>query len=197
MNEQQYLKRFAIIMDNEDKSRNKSYFTRLIDSLSEKLSSKKRPTIESKIQVLLRNCEFSHRDTIYVDEDLNFEQSLFRSDSLYFNNKKKANNNNKYFLMRDFDKLIKLLSEYCDEPCSCKRHKDNEYEVEVTVEVPKRKKLRKVTTYDKITILERWVKIGYEMYRRQFDWKTGDEYIVVDGDVYEIRRDRYGKEYLA
>jgi hypothetical protein len=156
------------------------------------LSGTKRPVIEDKVKKLLIECDFSHRDTIYIDEDLDFKLPLFRSGSFYHKNKA----SNKYFLMRDFDKLVKLLSEYCDEDCKCKRVKDNKYEIEITVEVPKPKKLRKVTTYDKVTILERWVKIGYEMYRRQFDWKTGDEYIVVDGDVYLIKCGRDGIEYL-
>jgi len=182
------LKRFAIIMDEEDKSRNKSYFNRLIDSLSEKLKGKKRPTVESKLRDLLSHADFSYGKRICIDEDFDFiPTGKWRLSA----------NTNKYFLMRDFDKLVSLLSDYCDDDCVCKRRKDNKYEIEITVEVPKRKKVRKITTFDKITILERWVKIGYDMYRRQFNYRTGEEYIVVDGDVYDIKVDRHGKEYLA
>jgi hypothetical protein len=187
------LKRFAIIMDEKEETTNKNIFCKLIDSISDKLSGTKRPVVEDRVKKLLIECDFSRKNTIYVDEDLNFKTSFFKSGSFYHG--KKADN--KYFLMRDFDKLVKLLSEYCDEDCTCKRHKGNKFDIEITIETPKPKKLRKVTTYDKITILERWVKIGYEMYRRQFDYKTGDEYIVVDGDVYIIKCDRNGKEYLA
>jgi hypothetical protein len=183
------VKRFAIIMDEQDKSRNKSFFTRLIDSLSEKLRRGQRPTMESKLRDLLDQCDFSYGRRICIDEDFDFVPT---------GKWRLSANTNKYFLMRDFDKLLDILTDYCDEPCKCKRHKkSNDYEVEITIETPKRKKLRKVTTYDKVTILERWVKIGYDMYRKQFDYKTGKEYIVVDGDVYIIKYDRYGNEYLA
>jgi len=181
--------RFAIILDEKETKVNKNIFTRLINSLSEKLSTKQRPTMESKLRGLLSQCDFSYGKRICIDEDFDFVPT---------GKWRLSANTNKYLLMRDFDKLIEILTDYCDEPCKCKRHKkSNEYEVEITIETPKAKKLRKVTTRDKITILERWVKIGYDMYRRQFDWKTGEEFIVVDGDVFVIKYDcNTGKEYL-
>jgi len=185
----QYLKQFAIIMDSGEKKVNRNFFQKLIDSVSDKLCGKKRPDVQKKLHNLLIECDFDCHDRILCDEDLNFRSPLFRCGSDEF-----IAETNKYLLMRDFDKLVKLLKEYLgDEP----KRKSKEYEIEVTIERPKAKKLRKVTTYDKITILERWVKIGYKMYRRQFDSWSGDEYIVVDGDVYEIKHDRYGREYLA
>lgn len=178
-----YLRQFAIIMDEEKPKKNRNIFQKLIDSVSEKLSPKK----TEKLHKILIECDFDQKDTLYIDEDFNFKSKLFRCGSEEF-----VADTNKYFLMRDFDKLVKLLSEFCEEP---KRSK--EYEIEITIERPKRKKLCKVETFDKITILERWVKIGYKMYRRQLDGWSGDEFIVVDGDVYLIKHDRYGREYLA
>jgi hypothetical protein len=182
------LKRFAIIMDEKEEKTNKNVFSKLIDSISEKLSGKKRPVVKEKLQKLLIECNFKQGKRVCIDEDFDFIRT---------GDWRLSANTNKYFLMRDFDKLVELLSEYCDDECTCKRRKDNKYEIEITVEVPKRKKVRKITTFDKITILERWVKIGYDMYRRQFNYRTGEEYIVVDGDVYDIKVDRHGKEYLA
>jgi hypothetical protein len=168
----QYLKRnVSIVMDNEDTKKNKCFFTKLIDSLSDKLRGKKHP-ITTKLQELLAQEEFEYESIIHFGS---------------------RESSNKQFLMRNFDELVDLLKEFCEEP----KRKEREYEIEITVERPKRRKLKKVDVYEKITILERWVKIGYKMYRRQFDSFSGDEYIVVDGDVYDIRRDRYGREYLA
>jgi hypothetical protein len=169
---QQFLKKeFAIVMDGEDQKTNKNFFTRLIDGLTRKLKREKHP-VTTRLRELLEQDEFEYESIIQVGKA----------------------NNNKYFLMRDFDKLFDLLKDVCED---CPKRKEREYEVEITIERPKRKKLKKVTVYDKVTILERWVKIGYKMYRRQFDCYSGDEYIVVDGDTYEIRRDRYGKEHLV
>lgn len=181
----QYLKHFAIILDDEKKEKNVSFLKKLINSVSEKLGAKKRPTQRAFIKILEQ--QLSYKDAITINSDFEFG---------YVPRIKKAikisSDTNKYFLMKDFDQLVKLLSEFCEEP-----KRKHEYEIEVTIERPKPKRLKKVTVYDKITILERWVKIGYKMYRRQFDSFSGDEYIVVDGDVYDIKRDRYGREYLA
>ena len=168
----QYLKRnLSIVMDSEEPKKNKCFFTKLIDSLSDKLQGKKHP-VTKKLQELLEEEEFEYESIIHIGSGENSKQQ---------------------FLMRNFDELIDILKDICEEP----KRKERKYEIEVTIERPKRKKLQKVEVYDKITILERWVKIGYKMYRRQFDRWSGDEYIVVDGDVYEIRHDRYGREYLA
>jgi hypothetical protein len=179
-------KHFAIILDDEKKEKNASLLKRLINSVSEKLGVKKRPTQRSFIKMMEQ--QLSYKDAITINEHLELS---------YVPRIKKAvkisSDTNKYFLMRDFDKLVELLSEFCEEP----KKREKQYEIEITIERPKTKKIRKVTTYDKITILERWVKIGYKMYRRQFDSFSGDEYIVVDGDVYDIKYDRYGREYLA
>jgi len=166
---QQYFKHIAIELDSKEKKTNKCFFTKLIDSLSSKLKREKHP-ITKKLRVLLEQEDFEYENVIQFGSTAS---------------------TNKYFLMRDFDELVKLLQKFCEEP------KEKEYEIEITIEVPKRKKFKKVDVYEKITILERWVKIGYKMYRRQFDPWTGDEFIIVDGDTYNIKHDRYGKEFLA
>ena len=169
---------FTIVMDDKEKKTNRNFFGKLIDSVSDKLCPVKvNDTKLKSLRALLENeYRFKHGYTIDVECD-------------------EIVNTNKYFLMRDFDKLVKLLNEYLGDKPKVKKSK--EYEIEITIERPKVKKLRKVTSYDKVTILERWVKIGYEMYRRQLDSFTGVEFIVVDDDVYLIKRDRYGREYLA
>jgi hypothetical protein len=169
----QTFKQFAIILDGEEKKTNKTVFQQLIDSLRGK--KEKKDPIKHKLQDLLSSSEFAFEQEFRVGGEAN---------------------RNKYFLMRDFDELVDLLSSYCDDEPK-RKHKDNKYEIEVTVELPKRKRIKNVTVYDKITILERWVKIGYHLYRRQFDPWSGTEYIVVDGDIYDVKSDRNGREYLA
>lgn len=182
-----YLKQFAIILDDVKPKENKSFFRKLIDSVSEKLIKKNRPDVRKKIDELLFNVSFDYGDALSFGDDL---------DLTYIPRAKRkytlSADTDKYFLMRDFDELLELL----EEAIEVKPKKSNKYEIEITIETPKRKKLQ-VDVYGKITILERWVKIGYEMYRRRFNGFTGDEYIIVDGDTYYIRRDRYGREYLA
>jgi hypothetical protein len=171
---QQYFKHFAIVLDNEEKKVNKSLFQRLIASIKGKFQ--RRHPLEDRLQYLLENEDFEYEGIIHVGDQ---------------------KSENKYFLMRDFENIVRLIQEFCDDECTCRgdrRHDGKDYEI--TIELPKRKKLRKVTVYDKVTILERWVKIGYDMYRKHSDPWTGEEYIIVDGDTYDIRRDRYGKEYL-
>jgi hypothetical protein len=40
------------------------------------------------------------------------------------------------------------------------------------------------------------VKIGWNTYKRQFDFFTGREYIDIDGSRLYIKYDRSGREYL-
>jgi hypothetical protein len=186
------LKHFAIIFD-EKKPRNVSYFKRLINAVSEKLGSKKK-TVEDLFLRVIEENECDYRDALSVniqDSILDYIPRIERSIRLSANTKK-------YFLMRDFEDLVELLTSCCDDSdsCRCKKSKSRNYEFEITVEVPRRKALKKVTVYDKVTIMERWVKIGYKLYRRHFDAWTGDEYIVVNGQTYDIKSDRYGREYL-
>jgi hypothetical protein len=188
---QQYFKSFAIVLDEGKKEEHVSCFKRLYRSV---FGSKKKPTTIAmeNIKKMFKTIktESTVGDRFFV-KDNSFEFELLRRTKC---RNKFCANTTEYNLMRDFERLVELLTSFVEEPkCKCKPA----YEVEVTIELPRPKKLRKVTTYDKITILERWVKIGYEMYRRQFDVFSGDEYIVVDGDVYYIKCNRHGQEYLA
>jgi hypothetical protein len=184
-------KSFAIILDVEKEKKSQNYFKKLINAVSRKLdTAAHRPgTIASRnILKMYRSVQrdASFGDAIFVkDSSFDFELLKHRTREAVLANTKQYN------LMRDFEELVELLTSVC------RKQKKSDYEIEITIEVPKPKKCRKVTTYDKITILERWVKIGYEMYRRQFDAFSGDEYIVVDGDVYYIKSNRRGQEYLA
>ena len=191
---QQYFKHFSIVIDEEKPKKNVSCFQRLISAVNKKFKTvQHRPSTIATQNILkmfrtIKN-DAQLGDVIFIKTD-EFDFDFIKNSRELHRSIVKEN---KYNLMNDFDRLVELLTSFVEE----RKERKPKYEYEITIEVPKRKKVRKVTTYDKITILERWVKIGYKMYRRQFDAYSGDEYIVVDGDVYEIKQDHYGKEYLA
>jgi hypothetical protein len=201
---QQSFKSFAIVLDEEQPEKNTNCFQRLVNALGKKLTNHRPGTVAS--QNILKMYRTVKKEATYGDAFIirnnSFEFDLvkkakarrlfwdsLREEGSFFDVEPKAK---KYNLMRDFETLVELLSSLC-----CEERSRPEVEIEVTVEVPRPKKLRKVTTYEKVTILERWVKIGYKLYRRHFDAFTGDEYIVVNGDVYYIKENRCGQEYLA
>lgn len=184
---EQYFKTIDIVLDTNKKDEQVSLFKKLISSFCTK---KKRPgtvAMENirKMYKFVKSPENNFNKTIRIN-NLNFEYDI-----LGLLDPRHLQSSNRLKLMRDFEQLVKLLSSFVEEP------KEDTYEIEIVIETPKPKKLKKVTTYEKITILERWVKIGYKMYRRNFNVWTGESYIVVDGDVYDIKSDRYGREYLA
>ena len=180
---------FAIILDDPRKSKNTTCFKKLINALSEKLTNHRPGTVEAQnILKMYRSIqkEASYGDGFFV------RSSSFEHDLLKDAFRKSSASTKQFNLMRDFESLLELLASICEEP-----KRKREIDIEITVEVPRPKKLKKVTSYEKITILERWVKIGFQMYPKNFDTFSGEEYIVVDGDVYLIKQNRYGQEYLA
>jgi hypothetical protein len=181
---------FAIILDAEPKKR-ANYFKRLVNALGKKLGKtvKHRPgTIAARN--LLKMYRAVQESNVY-ENTLLVRNNSFEFDLLKETQRRFTSEVKQYQLMKHFEELVELLAGVCEEP------RGREIEIEFEIEVPKPKKLRKVTTYEKITILERWVKIGFKMYRRHLDVWTGDEYIVVDGDIFYIKQNRYGQEYLA
>lgn len=50
--------------------------------------------------------------------------------------------------------------------------------------------------YSKVTIFDYWVKIGYEQFTIYVD-ACNNEYIVVHGTVYYIKKDRFNSKYLV
>jgi hypothetical protein len=179
---QKIFESFDIIFGIEERKERKSCFQRLFQSITRK----KRPSTTA-----MENIRKMYKGLLADDSTRGFRVHNRLFDYELLHEKCRRESKKEYNLMSDFERLVKLLTSFVEEP------EEPCCEIEVTIEVPRPKKLRKVTTYDKITILERWVKIGFQMYRRQLDVFTGDEYIVVDGDVYNIKRDRYGREYLA
>jgi len=183
---QQFFKSFAIVVDEEKKTRQLNCFQKLVNAINSKFNRGKKTDSEKFLKQLL-SMNLTLGDAVQIN-DSQFDYSIIRKEQT---RRLDEANINKYFLMKDFEKVLELLRLYAEEPV------ENTVDIEITIEIPKPKKLKKVTTYEKITVLERWVKIGYKMYRRHFNPWTGDSYIVVDGDVYDIKSDRYGREYLA
>jgi hypothetical protein len=183
---EQFFKSFTFVIDEEKPKKQLGCFQKMVNAINAKFNKGRKSNDEKFLKEML-SLKLTLGDSVQINNS-DFDYLLIRKEEA---KRQKEVNINKYFLMRDFDELIKLLTSYVEEP------KRKTIEVEVTIEVPKPKRLKKVTTYEKITIFERWVKIGYKMYRRHLDVYTGEEYILVDGDVYEIKCDRYGQEYLA
>lgn len=178
------------IVVNEPKKTRTSCFHKLVEAIRGKVAKPRRAAVAKNIMSMYNKLKEEQQNTFAFrinDADLNFE-FVSSTEKKYYESSKKLN------LMSDFEQIIRMLDAMCSKP-----KKEDVYEIEIVFEKPKPKpkKLVKVTTFDKISIFERWVKIGYEMYRRQLDSSTGDEYIVVDGDIYYIKYDRQGKEYLA
>jgi len=184
---QQVFKSFDIIIDLEEKKERVSTFKKLINSVSGLVKRPKKKSVKN-MSDLFKVIEMKD---LYTGQAIRIDNNDLNYRLIDFMNPEYCESNNKFNLMRDFEQLVKYISSLIEEP------KEDKYEVEITIELPKPKKVKKVTTYEKITIMERWVKIGYQMYRRQFDNWTGEEFIIVDGDVYLIKNDRYGREYLA
>lgn len=97
---------------------------------------------------------------------------------------------NTYYLMRDYERIVKLFSRLLDQ------EEDND--LDIFIEHPRRsKKLNyKVQITEGITIFDRFVKIGWNTYMRNFSFARGKDYINVDGQILYIKEDRYGREYL-
>lgn len=182
----QYFKTVDIVLDTPKKEEQVSLFKKLINSFC---TRKKRPTTTA-MENLRKLYKTIKTEEVYPYSVVQIN-NVFEHEFFNVLNTSKTRSEKQLNLMRDFAELVELLSTFVEQP------KEDTYEIEITIERPKPKKLKKVTTYEKITILERWVKIGYKMYRRQFNTWTGESYIVVDGDVYNIKSDRYGREYLA
>jgi hypothetical protein len=95
------------------------------------------------------------------------------------------------FLMKDYARIIQMFNDLLE------RQQDETTVIEVVVKSPPKPKRRlTIEVWEKITVLERFVKIGLRTFTRHFNIWTGEEYIVVDGDVFYIRNDRHGREYL-
>lgn len=99
-----------------------------------------------------------------------------------------------YYLMSDYQIIEQLLNDIIE------YRTNNKTIIEVVVRKPepvrKPKRMLLIDVAEKIRIFERFVKIGLRTFKREFNVWTGEEYVVVDGDVFYIRNDRYGREYL-
>lgn len=187
---QYFLKSVDLMIDVEKKEEQVSLFKKLINSFASTFKTRKKRPTTIAMENIRKMYKTLKSEEVTIGCGFRISGSSFENELLLAQRKRQISNS-QLNLMRDFEQLVKLLSSFVEEP------KEEVYEFEVTIEVPKPKKLYKATTYEKITILERWVKIGYKMYRRHFNVWSGESYIVVDGDVYDIKTDRYGREYLA
>lgn len=183
-------KRIAIILDDINKAKDQGLWTQFKDLLKRRCSKKqKRPifTIENGDAIVL---EFASRQAEYYVE----KQYLQLLTNGYVRSPLATlvPEENTFFFMKDYKKLYNFLLDLLE-------LQENETGViRLIIDEPVRPVVHfKHQIKEKITIYERFVKIGWNTYKRQFDFRTGKEYINLDGTKLFIAYDRNGNEYLV
>lgn len=102
---------------------------------------------------------------------------------------------NTFFFMKNYNQIFELLQNLLD------LEDDEQGVIRVVVQEPVRR-VKPVIRFraeikEKITIFERFVKIGWNTYKRKYSFLNNCDFIEVDGTVFYIKMDRYGNEYLA
>lgn len=101
-------------------------------------------------------------------------------------------------LVEDFDSIVKALDLYLDSNNKKSSDDDLEIEIKITIEEDapvKKNKSSKV--YDVVEIYDRFVRIGWDVYDIYVDVDTKREYVFVGNFRYEIKKDIFGRKYLA
>jgi len=185
-------KRIAIIIDDINQAKKQGFWSQLTELLRKRCTKKqKRPIFTIK-----------NGDAFIIE--LNNQQSEYYVEKQYLElltngyvKSPLANlipEENTFFFMKNYTQIYNLLRDFLelqqDETATIR------FVVEEPIPQPKTVVAFKVQIKEKITIFDRFVKIGWHSYRRQLDLFNGREYIVVDGTRLWIRQDRLGREYL-
>lgn len=183
-------RRIAIIIDDIDRAKKQGFWSQLKDLLRKKCTKKqKRPifTIGNGDAIIL---ELNNQQTEYYVE----KQYLQLLTNGYVKSPLATliPEENTFFFMKNYTQIYNLLRDLLE------LQQDETSVIRIVVEEPKPRPVVafKMQIKEKITIFDRFVKIGWNSYKRQFDLFSGREYIVVDGTTLWIRQDRLGREYL-
>ena len=181
-------RRIAIIIDDIAQAKKQGYWSQLRDLFRKKCTKKQRRpifTIENGDAFIL---ELANQQAEYYVE----KQYLQLLTNGYVKSPLATliPEENTFFFMKNYTQIYNLLRDLLE------LQQDETNVIRVVVERPKPVVAFKMQIKEKITIFDRFVKIGWNSYKRQFDLFSGREYIVVDGTTLWIRQDRLGREYL-
>lgn len=100
-----------------------------------------------------------------------------------------------FSLMKNKNIILQLINDLLD------TQQNERSVIELVVAKPEPRPITVTTVQvkvrEKISIFDRFVKIGYKVYKRQYDFWSGNDYIEVDDNIYFIKTDKYGREYLT
>jgi len=72
-----------------------------------------------------------------------------------------------------------------------KKEKKRNVVLDITITLPRKKAKRRVTVFSN------FVKVGWDQYSIKHDHYTGYEYVIIEGERYEVVRDVCGQGYLV
>lgn len=182
-------RRIAIIIDDINQAKQKGLYAQFKDFLRKKLCRKQNTPIFFIDNGDAFVLEFEKQEAKYSLEK-QFIQLLTNG---YVRSPQAVNfpEENIFYLMKDYERIINLLNDLLE------LQNDERGVIRLVVEEPVKPVVHfKVQIKEKIKIFERFVKIGWNTYKRRFDFLTGLDYIVVDGTTLYVRYDKYGREYL-
>lgn len=186
-------RRIAIILDDITQAKKQGLWTQFKDLLRRRCNKKqKRPifAIENGDALIL---EFANQQAEYYVEKQYIQllaNGYVRSPLATL-----VPEENTFFFMKNYKQLYNLIRDLLEV------QEDETGTIRIVVAEAPRPQPKTVVHFkmqikEKITIFERFVKIGWNTYKRQFDFFTGREYIDIDGNRLYIKYDRSGREYL-
>lgn len=106
-----------------------------------------------------------------------------------------------YDLISDETRIASALDRYVEKngicPCWPKAVKKNNYDVTITVTLEENPKPKKIATLEVVDIYDAFVKVGWNIYYTTTDTWTGKQYVSIDGNVFEIKTNRFGQKFLG
>lgn len=182
-------KRIAIIIDDIIQANEKGVLTQIRNYIKQHFTKKSKKSLTLKVgDAIILDINGQNR---YYSEETNF---IERKNNFFVRSVLASSipDKNTFYLMNDYKKLYNYIQDLLD-----LSNNDREV-VRFVVEEPVRPKVRvKTTIRENIRIFERFVKIGWNCYKRRYDYTSGLDFIDVDGDIFFIKEDRRGNEYLV
>lgn len=182
-------RRIAIILDDITQAKKQGLWTQFKDLLRRRCNKKQRRpifAIENGDALIL---EFANQQAEYYVEKQYIQllaNGYVRSPLATL-----VPEENTFFFMKNYKQIYNLLQELLD------LENEERGVIRVVVQEPVRPVIHfKTQIKEKIVIFERFVKIGWNTYKRRFDFISGLDFINVDGTIFYVKLDRYGREYL-
>jgi len=181
------MKQIAIIIEDITTAKKTGKLQNFLNLLTQKRFKKKETSLFDSLYGLKSGDAFllnvDEQENMYAIER-NFTKRNYNQFSMQANT---------YSFMYNYADIIQLI-ETLTEP-----KYDERSVVELIVNKPEPKPLTRihVEVKEKVTIFNQFVKIGYKLYERQYDFLRNRDFIVVDGEIFYIKTNRYGQELLV